>query len=433
MKTTATFPLFVAFLATFSATMSGRAAAAPTETEIPRVSAELVELRQQDGVIRMAVVLKNDSDQDANGNMFRFSEITLVDAKSKKKTFVIKDANGKYLGGPTNDWGDGGRWGVHVPAKSQVTVWALFEAMAPHSKVSVQVPFMFPFDDVTVTDGPGTLLSSSAAVSETKGLRAALVSATRANQQLTVRLKITSGNVGTNSAREIYYEDVYFFDPKGKRKYSLLKDTEGRYQARPISDGGHGGRYFPSAIPAAGAALMSLTFDAPPDDVTTGDLVIVGFLPIERVAIKGQGGATQSGVAAAGKSLGLKGALKELKAEVNSQEIRINLSADVLFDFDKSDLKPAAEHGLQNLLTVVKEKRGTKVLIVGHTDVRGNAAYNQSLSERRANAVKRWLVAQGTDVGRITASGAGKSRPIRLGHTEADHRANRRVEIRITN
>ena len=146
-----------------------------------------------------------------------------------------------------------------------------------------------------------------------------------------------------------------------------------------------------------------------------------------------RGGAAQGGIAAAGKSLGLEGALKELKAEVSPEEIKINLSADVLFDFDKSNLNPAAEQSLQNLLTVVREEPGTKVFVEGHTDVRGDAAYNQSLSERGADAVKRWLVAQGTDDARITASGAGKSRPNRLGNTEEDLQANRRVEIRIKN
>ena len=91
---------------------------------------------------------------------------------------------------------------------------------------------------------------------------------------------------------------------------------------------------------------MSLTFQAPPDDVTSVDLVLPDFLPIEGVAIEGLGGAAAGGIAAAGKTLGLEGALKELKAEVTPQEIKIDLSADVLFDFDKADLKPAAEEKL---------------------------------------------------------------------------------------
>jgi outer membrane protein OmpA-like peptidoglycan-associated protein len=399
---------------------------------MPGVTAELLELRQEAGVLRLAVRFKNESNQDASGQTIYFSQVTLVDAKSKKKSFVIKGADGRYLAGPTTDWGDGGRWGApRIAAKTETVLWALFEPVAPGSVLSVQIPSLFPFENVAVSKGPGTLLSSMHAESETPRLQAALISAKRENQQLTVRLKITAGSAGAAGAPTIYFEDIYFFDIQSKRKYPLLKDTEGNYLAQPVTDGDHGGRFASSSLPAGGTALMSLTFAAPPDDVLTGDVVIHGFLPLGSVAISGAGGAGQSGIAAAGKSLGIEGALKELKAEVTPTEIKISLSADVLFDFDKSDLKPAAEQSLQNLLTVVRDKSGTKVFVEGHTDVRGEAAYNQALSERRAQAVKRWLVAQGTDAARVTASGAGKSRPIRLGNTEQDHQANRRVEIRI--
>jgi OmpA-OmpF porin, OOP family len=63
--------------------------------------------------------------------------------------------------------------------------------------------------------------------------------------------------------------------------------------------------------------------------------------------------------------------------------------------------------------------------------VRGDAQYNQKLSERRAGSVRDWLVAHGVPGSRIAATGAGESRPIRSGTTEEDHQVNRRVEIRI--
>ena len=103
----------------------------------------------------------------------------------------------------------------------------------------------------------------------------------------------------------------------------------------------------------------------------------------------------------------------------------------MLFDFDKADLKPAAEGKLNHLLTVVNSKPGSRISIEGHTDLRGNDAYNQTLSLRRAESVRSWLVAHGVAAGRISATGAGESRPVRTGNTEADHQANRRVEIRI--
>jgi outer membrane protein OmpA-like peptidoglycan-associated protein len=289
---------------------------------------------------------------------------------------------------------------------------------------------MFPFDDVVVTEGPGTLLTAGAAKSIPSGAVATLASAKRADQALKVRLKLAAEPGVTVDLRSPYfmYKDVYLFDPAGKRKYPLLKDSEGLWQASPRSDDIGGGYIIPNW---SRPILMSLTFQAPPDSVQTVDLILPDFQPFEGVEIEGLGGAGAGGIAAAGKSLGLEGALKELQAEVTAQEIKIDLSADVLFDFDKADLKPAAEGKLTHLLTVVNSRPGSRIAIEGHTDLRGDAPYNQALSQRRAESVRSWLVAHGVAADRISATGAGKSRPVRTGTTEADHQANRRVEIRI--
>ena len=290
---------------------------------------------------------------------------------------------------------------------------------------------MFPFEDVTVTEGPGALTSASSAKSIPPTALATLVSAKRADQAVKARLKLAAAPAVPVDLRSSYFEYgyVYLFDPAKKRRYPLLADTQGGYQATPNRD--DMGRK--SFLPAweKGPILMSLTFQAPPDDVTRVDLVLNDFLPIEGVALDGLGGAGAGGIAAAGTTLGLEGALKELEAEVTPQEIKIDLSADVLFDFDKADLKPAAEAQLQNLLTVVNSRPNASVAIEGHTDVRGDAPYNQTLSQRRAESVRTWLTAHGVGGGRITATGAGEARPVNTGSTEADHQANRRVEIRI--
>ena len=296
--------------------------------------------------------------------------------------------------------------------------------------VSVEIPQMFPFEDVVVTEGAGTLLSAGSAKSTPSMAVATLVAAKRADEALKVRLKLAAEPGVTVDMRSPYfmYWWVYLFDPVNKRRYPLLKDSEGIFQATPIGQKIDGGTFIPNWNEPI---LMSLTFQAPPDDVTSVDLVLPDFLPIEGVAIAGLGGAAAGGIAAGGKTLGLEGALKELKAQVTPQEIKIDLSADVLFDFDKADLKPAAEQQLNNLLTVVNSKPNAAVAIEGHTDVRGDAAYNQALSQRRAEAVRAWLIAHGAAGGRLTATGGGEARPVRTGDTEPDHQANRRVEIRI--
>jgi outer membrane protein OmpA-like peptidoglycan-associated protein len=406
------------------------APAEPVETEIPNVTAEVVELRTSGGVTRLAVRYINGGSEQASTDLFEADKIVLVDVKSKQKHLPIKDANRQFVAGPINDAIGGGRIYVKLEAGQQGVAWAYFDALAPGTVVSVEVPQMFPFEDVVVTEGLGTLLSAGKAESIPAGAVATLASAKRAEQALKVRLKLAPEPGTTVDLRSPYfmYSGVYLFDPAGKRKYPLLKDSENNFQAQPLTVHMEGGGFIPNWDKPI---LMSLTFQAPPDSVQTVDLILPDFQPFEGVAIEGLGGAAAGGVEAAGKTLGLQGALKELQAEVTPQEIKIDLSADVLFDFDKADLKPAAEGKLNHLLTVVNSKPGSRISIEGHTDLRGSDTYNQTLSQRRAGSVRSWLVAHGIAAGRISATGAGESRPVRTGTSEADHQANRRVEIRI--
>jgi outer membrane protein OmpA-like peptidoglycan-associated protein len=228
----------------------------------------------------------------------------------------------------------------------------------------------------------------------------------RADEALKVRLKLAS-EPGRSPDLGPYFEykRVYLFDPAGKRRYPLLKDAEGIFQAQPLGQKMDGGTFI---LDTSETTLMGLTFQAPPDTVQSADLVLQWFVLFENVAIEGLGGAAAGGLAAAGKTLGLEGALKELAAEVTPEEIKVDLSADVLFDFDEWDLKPAAEEKLQHLLTVVNSRPAGQVSIEGHTDVRGDEAYNQTLSEKRAASVSAWLAAHGVPASRISTRGAGE-------------------------
>jgi outer membrane protein OmpA-like peptidoglycan-associated protein len=137
-------------------------------------------------------------------------------------------------------------------------------------------------------------------------------------------------------------------------------------------------------------------------------------------------------------SRGIEGALSDLGAVVTQQEIRIELSADVLFDFDSADLKPAARDSLRKLASVIAANPGTPVRIEGHTDSKGADSYNQALSERRAASVKTWLVRDGgIDAARIQTQGLGETRPkvpneLADGSDDPDGRSQkRRVEITV--
>jgi outer membrane protein OmpA-like peptidoglycan-associated protein len=132
----------------------------------------------------------------------------------------------------------------------------------------------------------------------------------------------------------------------------------------------------------------------------------------------------------------LQAALKDLGATVKGREIKINLAADVLFDFDKSTLRPEAGPSLNKVVAVLQSYPKASVLIEGHTDGKGGDQYNQRLSEQRADSVRRWLVEHGVTTP-MTTHGWGRTRPIAPnikpnGADDPDGRQkNRRVEITV--
>ncbi len=114
---------------------------------------------------------------------------------------------------------------------------------------------------------------------------------------------------------------------------------------------------------------------------------------------------------------------------VREDTIKLNLSSEVSFDYDSAALKPSFYPSLEKIATVIRDNEQTAVEIVGHTDSRGSEAYNQRLSEKRAEAVAEYLIQQGVSPSRITTSGRGESEPRGTNSTEAGRQLNRRVEI----
>jgi outer membrane protein OmpA-like peptidoglycan-associated protein len=139
-----------------------------------------------------------------------------------------------------------------------------------------------------------------------------------------------------------------------------------------------------------------------------------------------------------GVSLGLDAKLKDLGAKVVGSEIVIELAADVLFDFDKHAIKPAAVPSLAKVAAVLNDLGKAPATVEGHTDAKGDESYNHKLSDRRATAVKDWLVKEGGIASnRLSAKGFGKSKPVapnakQDGRDDPEGRQkNRRVEIRV--
>lgn len=111
------------------------------------------------------------------------------------------------------------------------------------------------------------------------------------------------------------------------------------------------------------------------------------------------------------------------------ESITINLDVDE-FDFDSAKLKPEMETALDDVAARIAASKGDETLsVVGHTDSTGPEAYNQGLSERRAQAVVDYLAGQGVSSDRMTASGMGETSPIADNGTREGRARNRRVEI----
>lgn len=125
-----------------------------------------------------------------------------------------------------------------------------------------------------------------------------------------------------------------------------------------------------------------------------------------------------------------------LTGDQSDLNFEINLAADVLFDFDKSDLKPSADPELQKAADIIKAKGKGLIAITGFTDAKGTDSYNKPLSLRRAEAVRNWFQSHGLQQN-FSVEGKGAADPV-APNTNADgsdnpegRAKNRRVQIII--
>jgi peptidoglycan-associated lipoprotein len=105
---------------------------------------------------------------------------------------------------------------------------------------------------------------------------------------------------------------------------------------------------------------------------------------------------------------------------------------DILFDFDKYDLRPDARAILDRKVGFLNENASVRSQIEGHCDERGTNAYNLALGERRANAAKQYLTNAGVSAGRLSTISYGEERPLDPGHNEAAWARNRRAHFVVT-
>lgn len=376
----------------------------------------------------------------------------------------------------------GGPFGQRLQPGERRRMWIVFPAPpADAGDLTIDLPTLATFTNVPASTITNVEKPAGAPITEPwgmPGVSVTLAEATRSGDQVTVRLVIkneatadtpaapssrsTSGRAGSRTRpansrarttgpsfphdnaifQQVFlrYEDAVLLDLQNQKLYGPVKDPSGAVVARPMNQPRQtrhqfGGLYSVNSdnyIRAGNQTTVSVAFQAPPAGVNSVFLYLPDMPPLfESIAMAGEGIALSGGGRSfSGQVKDLESALKNLNATVTQNEIQISLSSDVLFDFDKADIRPDAAAALKNVAVVINANPGGAVRIEGHTDSVGAEAYNLRLSERRAESVKAWLAAQeGITAARVVTRGFGKSRPIASNDTPEGRQKNRRVEI----
>ena len=203
-------------------------------------------------------------------------------------------------------------------------------------------------------------------------------------------------------------------------------------------------------IPTAGAAYLVEFSDAALDSQQSGtpreSVMAPARLPESKLTLVQIGGSLSATPMESVSRLSevdseIREQIDELLSEFNAREedgkIIVSLSGDVLFDFDKSDIRADAEPVLDQMSELLDAFETSPVIISGHTDSKGEDDYNLALSERRAVSVRDWLSDDGIEQSRMSTEGLGEQNPV-APNTNPDgqddpagRQKNRRVEFTI--
>ncbi|MDT7534477.1 OmpA family protein [Sphingobium sp. SA2] len=116
----------------------------------------------------------------------------------------------------------------------------------------------------------------------------------------------------------------------------------------------------------------------------------------------------------------------------DGDDLLLRMPSGITFAYDRADVQPQFQPTLNDVASVLAQYPKTYIDVFGHTDSDGADAYNQILSERRAQAVSSYLVSRGVQSARMGTRGFGETQPIASNATEEGKAANRRVEIKIS-
>jgi outer membrane protein OmpA-like peptidoglycan-associated protein len=129
---------------------------------------------------------------------------------------------------------------------------------------------------------------------------------------------------------------------------------------------------------------------------------------------------------------------REIQASVAGADVTrvgeglvVTFTSGLMFDFDSDVLRAESKKNLDNLASSLSSYGDSKLLLVGHTDDKGTAAYNLDLSRKRAAAVASYIEAHGVSADRVQIAGRGETEPVATNDTEPGRQQNRRVEVAI--
>jgi OOP family OmpA-OmpF porin len=226
-----------------------------------------------------------------------------------------------------------------------------------------------------------------------------------------------------NSCEKKEFEQADFPLATGPNGEAHQKHLEGEYEfwdmaTRPGVSGIQVFRNFQNAMKAAG---ITIDYANPPDQ-------LVGHKGKTWIYIDNRGEFYYQTI------ITEKEMTQEVTADASSLNDEINKSGHVAvygihFDTGKSAILPESEDALKQILALLNQNASLRLRVEGHTDNQGTAVANQTLSEKRAQAVMGWLIANGVDAGRLTAKGFGQTKPVADNSTDEGRAKNRRVEL----
>lgn len=254
-----------------------------------------------------------------------------------------------------------------------------------------------------------------------------------------------------------YNEGTYLLTDSGE-KLMLVKSPTNEELSVPAGKAMEGALVFAGTLPSSGTTTLVINANEssnseyssnprvelplPLDKVGGGSVPETSALsnmrsvPISRFGPARSGGSSFGAANNASSSLS---AVEKLKSDLGAVETErgtvVSLPGDVTFDFDKATIRNAAKPTLDRLAQLIAAGRAGQIAVEGHTDAKGDDAYNKRLSEARADAVKTYLAGKGVDAARLRTIGLGELRPVAPNakqdgsDDEAGRQRNRRVEV----